>query len=259
MRIKKEYGQNFITDKNLLLKIVSSSNIENKNVIEVGPGKGALTSYIASTAKKVIAYEIDNDLKKYLDVLLTKTTSLDIIYKDFLKVDINNDIKQYFNDEDCILIGNLPYYITSPILDRFLKTPKIKSCVIMIQKEVGDRINAKMNTKEYNALSVTVQYLCNVSKIIDVNKNMFFPIPAVDSIVIKMDKKEITVDNDFINFINLCFTQKRKTLTNNLINDTNYNKEKIENAFSLLNIKTNTRAEELSIDNLFNIYLSLKA
>src|SRR5690554_5309723 len=162
MQAKKKFGQNFISDLNLINKIVNGAKIEGKNVVEVGPGRGALTKVISQTAHKVIAYEIDQDLKQYLDPLSDQFPNLEITYEDFLKTNLKTD-------ESWELIGNLPYYITTPILFKFLEEPQYNSATIMVQKEVGDRILSSPNSKKYNALSVIVQYLTNVEKIVNVS------------------------------------------------------------------------------------------
>ncbi|MDL2292592.1 16S rRNA (adenine(1518)-N(6)/adenine(1519)-N(6))-dimethyltransferase RsmA [Acholeplasma sp. OttesenSCG-928-E16] len=247
---KKKYGQNFLTDKNLLQKIVKDSFLDNKTVIEVGPGRGALTEYICQYAKKVIAFEIDSDLKQYLDKLEQKHENLKITYQDFLKVDLNTiKIKENL-DQEVILIGNLPYYITTPILFKFIETPFLKQATIMIQKEVAERISSKPNLKTYNALSVIVQYQAEVKKIMNVSRKLFSPVPKVDSIVLNILKKE-NIDNAFLNlfttFVKASFTQKRKTLINNLHDFFNIPKTVIEEFLIKNGFEPNARAEQLSI------------
>lgn len=147
---KKKFGQNFLRDKNLLLKIVRESYIEHKNVIEIGPGQGALTSFLAEKASFVKAYEIDETLKPLLSELEIKYPNLSVIYQDFLEVEINDDQEYH-------VVANIPYNITSPILFKILETSQIRTASIMIQKEVADRLLAKPGTKDYNALSILLQ------------------------------------------------------------------------------------------------------
>ncbi|MGI6787361.1 MAG: 16S rRNA (adenine(1518)-N(6)/adenine(1519)-N(6))-dimethyltransferase RsmA [Acholeplasmataceae bacterium] len=252
MNPKKKFGQNFITDTNLINKIVSSAKIDNKNVIEVGPGRGALTKELTKRAKKVIAYEIDHDLAIYLDEIQKEFNNLEIIYDDFLKSEITSD-------EKWELIGNLPYYITTPILFNFLENNIYSSATIMVQKEVGDRIISPPNSKKYNALSVIVQYLTKVEKVVNVSKKLFYPQPKVDSVVIRLEKRnnrQINTEKEtkFFEFIKASFTQKRKTLTNNL--SEYYKKEKNEINIVLRenNLNDNIRAEQLSLEDFINLF-----
>lgn len=249
---KKKFGQNFITDTNLINKIVSSSKIDDKNVIEVGPGRGALTKELAKRAKMVIAYEIDKDLTIYLDELVRNNDNLEVIYKDFLSIDFKSDKKWE-------LIGNLPYYITTPILFKFLENNVYNSATIMVQKEVGERLISKPNSKKYNALSVIVQYLTNVERVANVSKKLFFPVPKVDSVVIRLEKKNnreipLEKEQDFLKFVKACFTQKRKTLANNLTEYYNQNKEAINALLRVNQFNESVRAEQLSLNDFINLF-----
>lgn len=252
MDAKKKFGQNFITDTNLINKIVSSSKIDDKNVIEVGPGRGALTKELAKRAKMVIAYEIDKDLTIYLDELVRNNDNLEVIYKDFLSIDFKSDKKWE-------LIGNLPYYITTPILFKFLENNVYNSATIMVQKEVGERLISKPNSKKYNALSVIVQYLTNVERVANVSKKLFFPVPKVDSVVIRLEKKNnreipLEKEQDFLKFVKACFTQKRKTLANNLTESYNQNKEAINALLRVNQFNESVRAEQLSLNDFINLF-----
>ncbi|NLK12073.1 MAG: 16S rRNA (adenine(1518)-N(6)/adenine(1519)-N(6))-dimethyltransferase RsmA [Candidatus Phytoplasma sp.] len=252
-KAKKQYGQNFLTDKNLLKKIVSEANLENKNVIEVGPGKGALTQFILPIAKKFVAYEIDKSLKEYLDPLIEK--GLTIKYGDFLNSDLNEDIKTFFNNEEVEFIGNLPYYITSPILFKVLETTNIRSATMMVQKEVGDRMVSAPNQKTYNALSVLVQYFTNVRRVMVVKKNMFIPQPKVDSVIIQIIKKPTDehVTEKFVPFVKAAFNQKRKTLVNNLSQTFNIEKAEIHHFLKENQIDVNIRAEQISVEKFIEL------
>ena len=248
---KKKFGQNFLRDKNLLEKIVRLSKIKDCHVIEIGPGQGALTTFLARDAKDVICYEIDKSLKKFLNPIETQNDNLNIIYEDFMQVDL--DIK-----EETHIVANVPYYITTPIIFKFLETNNLKSATMMIQKEVADRLNAKPNTKQYNNLSVLIQYYTHISKLMDVKRYMFTPVPNVDSIVIQMTKKEsLPLNKDeeevFVNFVKLAFTQKRKTLVNNLSLDETKNKQDIINYLESYNYDSRVRAEQLTIDDFIKL------
>ncbi|WP_334347425.1 16S rRNA (adenine(1518)-N(6)/adenine(1519)-N(6))-dimethyltransferase RsmA [Candidatus Phytoplasma prunorum] len=248
---KKKYGQNFLSDINLLKKIVNEANLKNKNVVEIGPGKGALTQFIILQSKKFLAYEIDEKLKPFL--IFEKNDNFKIIYDDFLKRNLKEDFFNYFGEEKITLIGNLPYYITTPLIFKFLEEKQINSFTIMLQKEVGLRLLAKPNTKNYNALSVIIQFLTKIKNILEVNKNMFKPKPKVDSIVLKFDKKNqknltINFKNNFFIFVKISFRQKRKTLINNLEKGYKISKKKIIIFFDTHNIKYCIRAEQLSVE-----------
>ncbi len=248
---KKKFGQNFLTDRNLLEKIVRLSNIKNQHVIEIGPGRGALTEFLARDAKDVVAYEIDTTLKPILNKIKAANDNLTIIYEDFMKIDL--DIK-----EETHIVANVPYYITTPIIFKFLETTNLKSATIMIQKEVAERINAKPNQKQYNNLSVLIQYFAEVEKLMDVKRHMFNPAPNVDSIVIKITKRdqrmlEAKDEEQFIKLIRLAFTQKRKTLVNNLSLYPEVTKSDVIEFLKSLGFDERIRAEQLSIEDFVRL------
>ncbi|QTX03240.1 dimethyladenosine transferase [Candidatus Phytoplasma luffae] len=254
---KKKYGQNFLKDLNLLNFIVKKSNLEEENVVEIGPGKGILTRLILEKSKRLLAYEIDSDLKCFLN--FGSNDKINIIYDDFLSRDLEKDFDKYFQEEEIILIGNLPYYITTPILFKVLLTKRIKTFIIMVQKEVGLRLISPSKTKDYNALSVLVQTLTKISKIKIVNKNMFFPTPKVDGIVLKFDKIHLEekqrefIETDFLKFIKASFQQKRKNLLNNLSKNFNISKSQIISFLEKYQIPSNIRAEEIDIERFQKI------
>lgn len=187
--MKKKFGQNFLTDKNLLNKIVTSAKIDGKDVLEIGPGQGALTNYLVKYANTVTAYEVDNDLTTFLRNLESKYDNLTVIFQDILEVDLPSD-KEYH------VVANIPYNITSPIIFKILDTENIKSATLMVQKEVCDRITSLPNSKTYNALSVILQYYMDVEKLMNVNKKLFHPVPKVDSAVFKMTRKETVLSKE---------------------------------------------------------------
>ena len=245
---KKKFGQNFIVDKNIIHSIISKSNIDKDTlVIEIGPGAGSLTTELDKVSGHVIAYEIDKTLKPILDAKNLKNTT--IIYGDFLKRNVLEDLKKY-NYKKTYVIANLPYYITTPIIIKLIEDNlNIYKIVVMVQKEVGDRFKAKPNTKEYNSLSILLNYYYTVEKLLDVSKKVFIPKPNVDSIVVSFTKKEnkIKVDNEelFFKLVRDSFKQKRKTLKNNL---KGYNLEKIEEVLKKHNLDLTVRAEALPIE-----------
>jgi len=249
---KKKYGQNFLRDKNLLLKIVRDSKIEHQHVIEVGPGQGALTRYLASTAKSVTAYEIDTTLAPILHELESTYANLTIIYGDFLEADLSS------YTHDLHVVANVPYYITTPILFKLLETPQVKTASLMIQKEVCDRLLATPQSKDYNALSVILQFRAHAYKMMDVKRHMFFPIPNVDSAVIRIEKRDTPLiepekQDFFIFFVKSSFKQKRKTLVNNLHEAFQVNKEDIEHYLMSLGYTPSVRAEALSLDEFIRM------
>lgn len=262
---KKKFGQNFLTDQNILSNIVESANIDqNTLVIEIGPGLGALTERLCQNAGFVLAYEIDSDLLPILNDNLKEFDNYEIINKDILEVDINNDINEYKKDSNnVVLVANLPYYITTPIILGLLsKTTLIKKYVMMMQVEVADRICGKPKTKDYNALSIAVGYRAKATKCFNVPRTVFIPEPNVDSAVISLDLYDnppfkAKDDELFFKLIREAFGQRRKTLINNLSNI--YSKDLITKMLNEFDIKLNVRSEELSIEDFvkFSDYILL--
>ncbi len=255
---KKKYGQNFIVDKNIIHSIIVKSEIDDETlVIEIGPGAGSLTSELGKYAKNVIAYEIDETLKPILEKNITSNT--EVIFEDFLKRDIAEDIKKY-NYKKLYVIANLPYYITTPIIIKLIETKiDFDKIVVMVQKEVGDRFKAKPKTKEYNSLSVFLSYYFNITKILDVSRNVFMPKPNVDSIVVcftkKVDKLKVNNEELFFKLIKDSFKQKRKNLRNNL---KGYDLENISKTLSKYKLDLTVRAEALPLEIFVDIANNLE-
>lgn len=251
---KKKYGQNFIIDENIIDAIITKSEIDkNTLVLEIGPGAGALTYKLALKAKNVLCYEIDMTLQDILGNNIKEFSNVDVIYKDFLKENISGEIKKYDYDK-LYVIANLPYYITTPILIKIIEQQiDVDKMVVMVQKEVGDRFKAKPNSKDYNSLSIYINYYFNVRKILDVSRNVFLPKPNVDSVVIEFTKKEqpsLKNKELFFKLVRDSFKQKRKNLKNNL---KNYDLDKIEMVLKKYNFDLSARAEQLSIDIFIDI------
>ena len=251
----KKYGQNFLINEHVLNTIASALGVNNKCVIEIGPGLGSLTRYLLKYYEQVLVYEID---PKMIEVLkLTLGEQIKIVEGDFLKAKIDKDIDANFNSDEVYLIANLPYYITTPILLKILEeTTKITKLVIMIQKEVADRFLGKPNTKDYNSLSVLIQTYMNVKKVIDVSKNSFYPAPQVDSTVIMLERKqnpdyEIKNEELFLKVNRQLFKQRRKTIVNNLKEI--YEKELILNILNKLSIDEMARSETLTVKQIIDI------
>ena len=258
LNAKKGFGQNFLVDDNILKKIAYSLNDKNyKGVIEVGPGLGSLTRYLVETYDKVLCYEIDTDMIEVLNDTI-ESDKLKIKEGDFLKSNVSKDIKEYFDGSVC-LIANLPYYITSPILLKLLEEVReIKDIVIMIQKEVAERFVAKPNTKDYNALSVLIQYFTKAEKLFDVSPNAFVPAPKVSSSVIHLcykDKEELTGDDlaFFLKFNRNIFKQRRKTLVNNLSASYPISKEEAGNILEKYGFSKTIRSEVLTVEEIVSL------
>ena len=253
--LKKMFGQNFIIDENIINNIIRSANIDKDTlVIEIGPGAGSLTYKLSKYAKNVLCYEIDITLKELLLDNLKDCNNVDIIFKDFLKANVLDDIKKY-DYKKLYVVANLPYYITTPIIMKFIEDSiPVEKIVVMVQKEVGDRFKAEPNTKEYKSLSIYLNYYFNVKKLLDVSKNVFIPKPNVDSIVVEFFKKENLYElknkHLFFKLVKDSFVQKRKTIKNYL---RNYDLEKIKEVLNKYNYDLSVRAEQLPIEVFVDI------
>lgn len=256
---KKSLGQNFLQDKNILKRIVEVSNISgNSLTIEVGPGSGNLTKEIASVSKKVLCYEIDDRLESVLDVNLIDYHNVDIIFADFLKRDILKDILNYEFDS-LYFVANLPYYITTPIIEKLIKSNlNFKHITVMVQKEVGERFNAKPGMKEYNSLTVYLNYYFDLKKEFIVSRNAFKPKPNVDSMVISLTNKEnklyLKNKDHFETLVRDSFKFKRKNLKNNL---KNYDLAIVLKVLEKYNYDLTVRAEELPLEFFVELSNSL--
>jgi 16S rRNA (adenine1518-N6/adenine1519-N6)-dimethyltransferase len=246
LHAKKKFGQNFIIDTSVVEKIARLSLAEGQITVEVGPGLGALTQQLALLADKVIAYEIDADCVRLLNESFTED-KVTIIQQDFLTV-TSDDIEK---TRATVLVGNLPYYITTPILFHVLEDlSSIKTITIMVQKEVADRFTALPSTKDFNALSVIIQTLCEVKTIMRVKPHVFLPQPTVESAVVQLIRKAQTKDmKPFFDFVKLAFTQRRKTLTNNLRSIPG-----IEDHLIALGHRIDIRAEAISPKDWLTLY-----
>ena len=223
---RKSLGQNFLIDDNIVDNIANAIDYkENNMVIEIGPGSGNLTKKLLKKADFVLLYEIDTRLKKILSRELLEFNNYNIIWDDFLYRDVKEDLKKY-NYKNIYIVANLPYYITTPIVSKFvMETIPANEIVIMIQKEVAERLSAPVGTKEYGQITVLLNYYFNIEKIIDVDRKAFYPTPNVDSAVIKMIRKDnleaLTSFEHFDKLVKDSFQFKRKTIKNNLINKYN--------------------------------------
>lgn len=252
---KKNYGQNFIVDKNIIQKIITSCDIDQETlVIEIGPGAGSLTVALAQYAKQVLCYEIDQTLQPILEENLSDYDNVDIIYDDFLKSNPMQDMKKYQYSK-LYVIGNLPYYITTPIIMKVIEDDlPVNKVVIMVQKEVGDRLKASPGTRDYGSFTVFLDYYFEVHKLLDVSRNVFLPKPNVDSIVVefvrKKDRLTLIDEKFFFQFVRDCFKQKRKNLRNNL---KQYDLEILEQLFRSYGFCLQDRAEQIPLE----VYVSI--
>lgn len=259
----KSLGQNFLIDQNILNKIVDAAELDhNSCALEIGPGIGTLTQEMAKRAKKVVAIELDDNLIPILNETLGNYENIKIIHNDALKVDFKRLIEEE-GLENVKVVANLPYYVTTPIITKiFTEKAGIKSIVVMIQKEVADRISAKPNTKEYGSLSLLAQYYSDITKVCKVPPSCFIPNPKVESAVIKMDirpepRVKVMDENLFFRIIRDAFNMRRKTLWNAL-KQIGLNEEKMQEAMNAAGIDPKRRGETLSIEEFAKLSDEIK-
>lgn len=247
---EKKYGQNFLTDVNLLSSIVDRSGVdENSIVVEIGVGAGTLTSQIAKKVKKVYGFEVDKKLKPVLDETLSSYDNVEIIFEDIMKVETSK-IEEMIGTNYTV-IANLPYYITTPILMKFIEEgQKVDAVIVTVQKEVAERICAKSGTSDYGAITATINAVSDTSIIEYIDRSMFYPIPNVDSavckIVLNKDKFYIKDINAFRKLVKTSFIMRRKTLVNNLMKGYNLSRQVCEEILTSLGLDINVRGEYLS-------------
>lgn len=259
LKAKKHLGQNFLSDHNYINKIMEAATLsEEMGVIEIGPGLGSLTRILVEKAGFVLAYEIDPEMTKILNETI-RVDNLKIQNDDFLKANIIADIYTYFKDyKEIVMVANLPYYITTPILIKILEDqPPISKMIVMMQKEVADRLSGTPKTKDYNALSVLVQYYSNIRQLFDVQPEAFIPKPEVKSTVLEITmKKEINPralnEKFFLKFNRMIFAKRRKTLINNL-SSINLNKEVLVKAITDAGFSESIRAEALTVKDIIKL------
>lgn len=259
-KFSKSLGQNFLIDDNVIDRILEGARLsETDRIIEVGPGIGTLTREMGKVAENVVAIEIDKTLIPILKETLADLDNVEVVNEDILKVDVQGLINEKLNGGPVKLVANLPYYITTPIVMKFLEEDiPVTDIVVMVQKEVADRMNAKPSTKDYGALSVAVQYYCDTEIVAKAPRHMFVPQPNVDSIVIGLhvrDEKKYVVDNEDIFFktVKASFGQRRKTLLNSLGGLGFLSKDEIREVLQAANIDEKRRGETLSIDEFANL------
>ena len=266
---KKSFGQNFLTDTNILQKIVDTAEIDDQvNVIEIGPGIGALTEFLAERAAEVMAFEIDHRLVPILADTLRDFDNVTVVNEDILKVDLAQYIQNFKNPDLPIkVVANLPYYITTPILIHLIESGiPFSEFVVMMQKEVADRISAQPNTKAYGSLSIAVQYYMTAKVAFIVPRTVFVPAPNVDSAILKMVRRPepaVAVEDEsfFFNVSKASFTHRRKTLWNNLtgyFGKTEEVKDKLTKALDQAGLSPSVRGEALSLAEFASLADALK-
>ena len=265
---KKSFGQNFLTDTNILQKIVDTAEIdENVNVIEIGPGIGALTEFLAENAAEVMTFEIDERLVPILADTLRDFDNVRVVNEDILKSDLQARIKEFANPNLPIkVVANLPYYITTPILMHLIESGiPFSEFVVMMQREVADRISAQPNSKSYGSLSIAVQYYMTAKVAFIVPRTVFVPAPNVDSAILKMvrrDQPAVGVKDEAFYFkvSKASFTHRRKTLWNNLTSyfgKSNEVKTKLESALDNAELSPSVRGEALDLQEFARLADSL--
>ena len=249
-KFAKKFGQNFLTDENLLDDIVLKSGVDkNTTVVEIGAGAGTLTRAIAKRAKKVYAFEIDENLKPVLSKTLEGVNNAEVVFGDIMKTPIES--LEEMVGEDYMVVANLPYYITTPVITLFLeKATRVTGISVTVQKEVALRLAAEPKTSDYGAITVAVRLAGSAEIIKEIGRELFLPPPNVDSAVVKIsiDKNKLAgVDRQkYRELVRIAFTMRRKTLANNLIKGYGFTRDEAESALKKANLPVTVRGEELS-------------
>ena len=263
---QKKFGQNFLIDEHVLEKIIRDAGITKDDcVLEIGPGIGTMTQYLAENARQVVAVEIDKALIPILKDTLSKYSNVEIINEDILKVDIKSICQQYNDGKPIKVVANLPYYITTPIImGLFESKVPLDSITVMVQKEVADRMQCRPGSKDYGALSLAVQYYANPQIVANVPPNCFMPRPNVGSAVIKLSlypapPVDVNDESFMFKLIRASFNQRRKTLINGLKGGgINISKEDILEALEKMELSPTIRGEALTLEEFAKLSNLLK-
>lgn len=258
---KKSLGQNFLIDDTVCPAMADAACDPNTGVLEIGPGVGVLTQELAKRAKRVVAVELDERLKKILPKTLGEFNNIKVIFGDAMKLDLEGIIKDEFADcERVCVCANLPYYITSPIIMHLLESRlPIDSVTVMVQKEAGERLCAEVGTRDSGAVTVAVSYFAKAEILFGVDRTSFMPPPNVDSAVIRLkirDEAPIKLNDEkgFFKFVKACFAQRRKTLVNTVSNSLPVSKDKIRAALAELGLLETVRSEQLTLNQLADLF-----
>ena len=253
----KSLGQNFLINPDVCPEMADCAvESSNMSAIEVGPGIGILTKELALRAKKVVSVEIDARLLPVLDETLEEFDNIEIVNDDILKIDVNKLIEEKFDGEDIVVCANLPYYITSPVIMHFLENhAKVKKLIVMVQKEVADRLCAEVGSRESGAVTVAVNYYAKAKKLFNVSKGSFHPQPKVDSAVIELEIREkppieISDESFFFQTVKAAFSQRRKTAANGISSGLGIDKGKVIAAIEKAGLDVSVRAEKLTMSEL---------
>ncbi len=244
----KRFGQNFLHDQTVLNRIVSAIDLKNKNIIEIGPGKGALTKLLLEKANQLVAFEVDYNLSAFLEEEFQeeiKNKKFILVNEDFLKIDLSK-YKGY------TIVSNIPYNITTPILFKiFENAENFDDVILMVQKEVAERISAKPGTTNYGKLSISTANFAEAKKLFDISPKSFYPAPKVTSSIIhlKMKNQKWNIEEeDFLFFIKMCFAMRRKTLINNLKVQKNFDADKVKSFYIANNLNEDIRPQILTLE-----------
>ncbi len=250
---KKQFGQNFISDTNLLRSIVEASGItKDTTVVEIGCGAGTLTRALAESAKRVYAFDIDRDLQPVLAETLSGLDNVEVIFRDFNKLDLKEFEREI---EDYVVVANLPYYITTPLVTKLLEeSDKVQGLSIMVQEEVAERFCAKEDTAEYGSITAAIALKGSAKIVKRVSRNLFYPRPNVDSAVVKItfERGRVAVKSEkaYRQAVKCAFLNRRKTLENNLVNFFKLTREQAKETLSLAGVEEKARGETLSPQRL---------
>ncbi len=253
---KKQFGQNFISDTNLLRSIVEASGITKETtVVEIGCGAGTLTRALAESAKRVYAFDIDRDLQPVLAETLSGLDNVEVLFRDFNKLDLKEFEREI---EDYVVVANLPYYITTPLVTKLLEeSEKVQGLSIMVQEEVAERFCAKEDTAEYGSITAAIALKGSAKIVKRVSRNLFYPRPNVDSAVVKItfERGRVAVKSEkaYRQAVKCAFLNRRKTLENNLVNFFKLTREQAKEVLALAGVEEKARGETLSPQRLANL------
>lgn len=257
---KKSLGQNFIVDPTVCPEMAEFACDSETGALEIGPGIGVLTVELAKVAKKVVSIELDERLKPILKKTLAEFSNTEVVFGDAMKLDLKALISEKFADcKRVVVCANLPYYITSPIIMGLLEAKlPLDSIVVMVQKEAGERLCARVGSRESGAVTVAANYYAESEILFEVGRDSFMPPPKVDSVVIRLKIREnppvkVNSEADFFKLVKACFAQRRKTLSNTVSNSLGIGKEKIGEALEKLGLSPTVRSEQLTMEELASL------